>query len=150
PPEPSPITVTAPPPVVQGKQISAAPAVALAGPEGIAWTSPLPVAVGLVFFTIGSMIAIAADGRHAPMAPASAPLVVPSVTAAVTAPPPTTVEPARTAATASAPAAPAVSAITPWKTPSGAGPARPQPPPQPPPHKGSPSSQPQRPDLPFK
>ncbi|APR87201.1 putative Fe-S oxidoreductase [Minicystis rosea] len=123
---PQPLPAPAPPPAL-------APVVS--GPAdpalGLAWTSPLTVAVGLVFFAVGSMIALAASGRLAGRAPA-APMessvaasasAVPSVKPTTT---PTTPTAAVTAASTSTAAAPNV-ATTP-RPPSGAprGPVSPQ------------------------
>ncbi|MFT3769382.1 MAG: hypothetical protein QM820_28425 [Minicystis sp.] len=165
----SPVHVTAstepqplrPAPAAAAPTIAAPPVAAPPDPvDGHAWSSPLAVAVGLVFFAVGSMIALAADGRLAGRAPAAA--VSSAATAAVAAPPPKVAptvnvapEPATSAsavvsasATASAaPAAPANAATQP--RPQGASQGR-QPPhsPSQPPHKPGTSTT-SRPALPF-
>jgi hypothetical protein len=115
--------------------------------EGIAWLSPLPVAVGLVFFAVGSMITLAADGRfggRAPASAASAPTVVATASAA----------PTVTATAAVHSAAPAVHSAAPTTTTSATAPAatattRPHVAPQTPRSTAQPKGKPTRPALPF-
>jgi hypothetical protein len=91
--------------------------------------APISVAVGLVFFAMGAMIALTVDGRltGASRAPAAA------TTAAPTAPPPATATPTQTAAAAhTAPTAVTPATATAGPTAKGAGtPAKPPPPPPP-------------------
>lgn len=60
---PVPVTTTAPLPAASIGGATPAPAAVAAGPDLHVWSSPMVVSVGMVFFAVGSMIALAADGR---------------------------------------------------------------------------------------
>lgn len=111
--------------------------------DSIDWTAPLPVAVGLVFFAIGSLIAIAADNRQnvrGSYTPAAQP--TPIVTAAAPPSARASATPAASATTTAASTSSAAPAATPPRPP-GVG----RQPPPPPSSKGPPSKG--RPELPF-
>lgn len=112
---------------------------------GSTWLTPLSAAVGLVFFAMGSMIALVIDGRLTrPRAAPPAETAAAIATAAPSAKPaatPAAIVSAAPTATATAVAAPVHTARAPMLPPR-----PPYPPPPPPPQGRNPS----RPALPFK
>jgi hypothetical protein len=126
-------------------------AVAAEAGDVVAFLSPIAVSVGLVFFAVGSMIALAADGRFGgrgrepgPAHVTEAPAAV-TVTAAPAPPPKATATPVATAVLPAAPTAPTATVVAP-PVPS---PREPRTPPPLPSHTGTRTKQPPRPDLPF-
>jgi hypothetical protein len=99
---------------------AAAPPAAFDDGELPAWKSPLAVAVGLVFFAMGSMLGVAIDARLAARgrAPEAAHTAAASATASVAAPPPPPTPPA------TAPAPSATASAIPSAKPSAAAPPR--------------------------